>query len=187
MQIRDGHLTLAVNISAVQFAQSNLVKDIAEMLDLCSVDASRLKPEITESFAHEDIEDVVRKIYGLKALGVTMSIDDFGTGCLSLSALKRLPVNQIKIDQSLVRGITSEQSDYVIVKTIIEMAKNFRMHVIAECVKTEALMSLLKHLECELYQGYFLGKPMPIAKFSASLPNLWMSKSTYNNTVSNEN
>jgi predicted signal transduction protein with EAL and GGDEF domain len=165
------HLTLAVNISAVQFAQSNLVTDIAEMLDLCGVDASRLKLELTESVAHEDIDDVVKKMYGLKALGVTLSMDDFGTGYSSLSALKRLPVDQIKIDQSFVRGITSEQSDYVMVKTIIDMAKNFRMNVIAEGVETEAQMSLLQQLGCESYQGYFFGKPMPIASFSALLPN----------------
>jgi EAL domain-containing protein (putative c-di-GMP-specific phosphodiesterase class I) len=138
------------------------------MLQVFGVDASRLKLELTESVVLNDIDDVVRKMHGLKALGVSLSMDDFGTGYSSLSCLKRLPVDQIKIDQSFVRGITSEQSDYVMVKTIIEMAKNFHMNVIAEGVETEAQRSLLEHLGCESYQGYLFGKPMPIANFVRS-------------------
>jgi diguanylate cyclase (GGDEF)-like protein/PAS domain S-box-containing protein len=162
-------LSLAVNISANQFSSATLVEDIADMLLEFGVKASRLKLELTESVVLNDIDDVIGKMHGLKALGVTLSMDDFGTGYSSLSYLKRLPVDQIKIDQSFIRGITTEQSDYVMVKTIIEMAKNFRLNVIAEGVETEAQRSLLKYLGCESYQGSLFGEPLPIAKFSALL------------------
>jgi EAL domain-containing protein (putative c-di-GMP-specific phosphodiesterase class I) len=170
------HLSLAVNISAIEFSHSTIVEDVAEMLQLFGVDASKLKLELTESVVLGDVDDVIGKMHGLKALGVSLSMDDFGTGYSSLSYLKRLPVDQIKIDQSFVRGITSEQSDYVMVKTIIDMARNFRLNVIAEGVETQAQRNLLKEMGCQSYQGYLFGKPMPIENFSALLPKHFPTK-----------
>jgi diguanylate cyclase (GGDEF)-like protein len=163
------HLILAVNVSAKQFNQTDFVDKIDEVLRIYKIDASRLKVELTESVVLNDVNDVVAKMHALKALGVRLSIDDFGTGYSSLSYLKKLPLDQIKIDQSFVRDMTSDQNDAVMVKTIIDMATNFRLNVIAEGVETEAQMSLLKHLGCMSYQGYFFSKPVPIEKFDKLL------------------
>ncbi len=101
----------------------------------------------------------------LKALGVKLSLDDFGTGYSSLAYLKQLPLDQIKIDQSFVRDVITDPSDAVMVKTIIDMAQNFRLNVIAEGVETEAQLAFLKQNECMAYQGYLFGKPVPVAEF----------------------
>jgi len=100
-------------------------------------------------------------------VGVTLSLDDFGTGFSSLSYLKRLPLDQIKIDQSFVRDITTDKSDAVMVKTIIDMAQNFSLNVIAEGVETEAQLAFLKQHDCMAYQGYLFSKPLPIEQFDA--------------------
>jgi EAL domain-containing protein (putative c-di-GMP-specific phosphodiesterase class I) len=105
----------------------------------------------------------------LKALRVRLSMDDFGTGYSSLSYLKQLPLDQIKIDQSFVRDMTFDQNDAVMVQTIIDMAKNFGLNVIAEGVETEAQKILLEQLGCLNYQGYLFSKPLPIARFEALL------------------
>jgi diguanylate cyclase (GGDEF)-like protein len=166
---RTRHLTLAVNISAVQFSHSDLVADVAEMLQKFGLVAGKLKLELTESVVLNDVDDVVRKMHALKALGVSLSMDDFGTGYSSLSCLKRLPLDQIKIDQTFVRDITFENSDCVMVQTIIDMARNFRLDVIAEGVETEAQRDILQHLGCATYQGYLFGRPVPIAQFQELL------------------
>jgi len=159
------HLTLAVNVSARQFKQLDFVEKVAAALEKNKVDASRLKLELTESVVLNDVADIISKMHALKALRVKLSMDDFGTGYSSLSYLKQLPLDQIKIDQSFVRDMTSDQNDVVMVQTIIDMAKNFRLNVIAEGVETEAQQQLLKHLGCMAYQGYLFSKPVPIEQF----------------------
>ena len=109
-----------------------------------------------------DITDVVEKMRRLKELGVQLSLDDFGTGYSSLSYLKKLPLDQLKIDRSFVRDITLDPGDAGMVQSIIDMAKNFRHDVIAEGVETEAQLSFLKHHACMAYQGYFFSKPVPL-------------------------
>jgi diguanylate cyclase (GGDEF)-like protein/PAS domain S-box-containing protein len=163
------HLTLAVNVSAQQFKQHDFVQKVATALHNSKVDTSRLKLELTESVVLNDLTDVIRKMHALKALGVRLSLDDFGTGYSSLSYLKQLPLDQIKIDQSFVRDMTSDPNDAVMVETIIDMARNFRLNVIAEGVETQAQLSLLKHFGCMDYQGYYFGKPVPIAEFEKAL------------------
>jgi diguanylate cyclase (GGDEF)-like protein/PAS domain S-box-containing protein len=160
---RTRQLTLAVNISAVQFSHSDLVADVAGLLQKFGLGAGKLKLELTESVVLNDLDDVVRKMHALKELGVSLSMDDFGTGYSSLWCLKRLPLDQIKIDKSFVRDITCKQSDCVMVQTIIDMARNFHLDVIAEGVETEAQRAMLQHLGCEAYQGYLFGRPVPIA------------------------
>ncbi len=132
--------------------------------------SGRLKLELTESVALDDIDAVVEKMLALRqVLGVTLSLDDFGTGYSSLSYLKRLQLDQIKIDQSFVRDLTTDSSDAVMVKTIIDMAQNFGLNVIAEGVETEAQFNFLKENGCMAFQGYFFSKPVPIEQFEALL------------------
>lgn len=163
------HLTLAVNVSARQFKQHDFVEKVATILDMHGVEASLLKIELTESVVLNDIADVVSKMHALMSLGVKLSMDDFGTGYSSLSYLKQMPLDQLKIDQSFVRDMMSDQNDAVMVKTIIDLAKNFRLNIIAEGVETEAQLSLLQQMGCMSYQGYLFSKPVPIKQFEALL------------------
>jgi diguanylate cyclase (GGDEF)-like protein/PAS domain S-box-containing protein len=166
------NLVLAVNISAQQFMQPDFVEKIASLLQKYSIKASRLKLELTESVVLDELESVVTKMHSLRdVLGVTLSLDDFGTGYSSLSYLKLLPLDQIKIDQSFVRDMTTNTSDAKMVKNIIKMAHNFGLNVIAEGVDNEAQLSLLKKYGCLSYQGYLFSRPIPIEKFELFLFN----------------
>ncbi|MBU4045352.1 MAG: EAL domain-containing protein, partial [Gammaproteobacteria bacterium] len=155
-------LTMAVNVSANQFAMHDFVEHLAAILRQHGTEPSQLKLELTEGVVLNDITDVVEKMRKLKVLGVQLSLDDFGTGYSSLSYLKKLPLDQLKIDQSFVRDITVDQSDAGMVQSIIDMAKNFKHDVIAEGVETEAQLSFLKHHACMAYQGFFFSKPVPL-------------------------
>jgi diguanylate cyclase (GGDEF)-like protein/PAS domain S-box-containing protein len=166
-QTRD--LTIAVNVSAQQFKQHDFVEKIATVIRIYNIEASNLKLELTESVVLNDVTDVVAKMHALKALGVGLSLDDFGTGYSSLSYLKLLPLDQIKIDQSFVRDIATDPNDAVMVQTIIDLAKNFRLNVIAEGVETEVQRAFLSQHGCMAYQGYFFSKPVPIEQFELLL------------------
>jgi diguanylate cyclase (GGDEF)-like protein/PAS domain S-box-containing protein len=159
-------LVLAVNISAQQFKQPAFVDAISIMIHKYGIDPSRLKLELTEGVAAHDIDSIVTKMNTLRnEIGVTLSLDDFGTGYSSLSYLKRLPLDQIKIDQSFVRDITTDESDAVMIKTIIGMAHNFGLNVIAEGVETEEQLAFLIQNGCMAYQGYLFSKPLSIEEF----------------------
>lgn len=162
-------LSLAINVSAQQFKKADFVEKIAACLQYYQVDATRLKIELTESVVLNDIADVVSKMYAIKALRIQLSMDDFGTGYSSLSYLKQMPLDQLKIDQSFVRDMTSNQNDAVMVQTMIDLAKNFHLNVIAEGVETEEQLALLKLMGCTVYQGYLFGKPLPIDQFESAL------------------
>jgi EAL domain-containing protein (putative c-di-GMP-specific phosphodiesterase class I) len=112
-----------------------------------------------------DVAEMVTRMLALRQLGVSLSMDDFGTGYSSLSYLKQLPLDQIKIDQSFVRDISTDPADALMVKTIIDLARNFRLHVIAEGVETPAQLAFLQLHGCGAYQGYLFSKPLPIADF----------------------
>jgi EAL domain-containing protein (putative c-di-GMP-specific phosphodiesterase class I) len=161
------HLQLAVNVSARQFRQADFVAQVRRMLELTAFSPERLKIELTESLVLDSIDDTIDKMQALKALGVRFSLDDFGTGYSSLAYLKRLPLDQIKIDQSFVRDITTDANDAAIVKTIIAMADNLGLEVIAEGVETEAQREFLRRNGCHAYQGYLFGKPVPLDEFEA--------------------
>lgn len=163
------HLTLAVNVSAHQFTQSDFVLKVEDRLRKYGVHAERLKLELTESVVLTNVSEVINKMHALKTLGVKLSLDDFGTGYSSLSYLKQLPLDQLKIDQSFVRDMTTDPNDAVMVQTIVDLAKNFRMNVIAEGVETEEQLSLLVQQGCLTYQGYLFGRPVPIGQFEESL------------------
>lgn len=162
-------LTIAVNVSSHQFKLHDFVDGVATMIRAHHIDPTRLKLELTESVVLNDITDVVVKMHALKGLGVGISLDDFGTGYSSLSYLKQLPLDQLKIDQSFVRDITTDPNDAVMVQTIIDMAKNFGLNVIAEGVETESQLSFLEHHGCMAYQGYLFSKPLPIEEFNKFL------------------
>jgi len=163
------NLVLAVNVSARQFRQPDFVASVRQIIQGSGIDAARLKIELTESLVLHDVADSIEKMHALRAIGVRFSMDDFGTGYSSLSYLKRLPLDQLKIDQSFVRDIVSDPGDAVIVQTIIGMAANLGLAVIAEGVETEAQREFLLKHGCRQFQGYLFGRPMPLADFEAQL------------------
>lgn len=163
------HFHLSVNVSAHQFRQPLFVSLVTQVLQETGANPHLLKLELTESLALDDVDDTITKMSALRAIGVRFSVDDFGTGYSSLAYLTRLPLAQLKIDQSFVRNIGLKATDGVIVQTIIGMARNLGLEVIAEGVETQAQKDYLVAHGCGLYQGYLLGKPMPLAQFEASL------------------
>ena len=162
-------LVLAVNVSAKQFRQGDFVTQVKAALQRHGVDPRRLKLELTESLLLENVEETIATMNALKEFGVKFSLDDFGTGYSSLQYLKRLPLDQLKIDQSFVRDITTDSSDKAIVRTIIAMTQSLNLKVIAEGVETEEQRMLLHEKGCTHYQGYLFGKPMTIEQFEALL------------------
>jgi diguanylate cyclase (GGDEF)-like protein len=162
-------LTLAVNVSAQQFKQPQFVDLVTSALDRHNVNHKRLKLELTESVILSDVAATIEKMQILKGLSVALSLDDFGTGYSSLSYLKQLPLDQIKIDQSFVRDLETDASDAVMVRTIIDLAKNFNLNVIAEGVETLAQLNFLKENGCPAFQGYYFSKPVPIEEFEKLL------------------
>ena len=149
-----GHLRIAVNLSARQFAEPNLVREIARVLDETGLSAACLEVEITESLVMGDVESAIRTMRELKQMGVQLSIDDFGTGYSSLSYLRRFPVDVLKIDRSFVRDIPFSEDDAALVAAIIELARGLRMRVIAEGVETEAQLEYLRRRGCDEVQGH---------------------------------
>jgi len=162
-------LQLAVNVSARQFRQTDFVALVKAVIGQTGIQPHGLKLELTESLVLDNIDDTIAKMTALKALGVRFSMDDFGTGQSSLSYLTRLPLDQLKIDQSFVRNIGIKPSDGMIVQTIIGMATNLGLEVIAEGVETPDQQAFLAHHGCTLYQGYLFGKPSPLPGFEALL------------------
>lgn len=154
-------LHVAINVSVRQFQEASFYDTVSLAMQEMRVPSSRVTLELTESLILENVHEVITKIEALRSLGVRFSLDDFGTGYSSLSYLKRLPLDELKIDQSFVRDINHDNNDAMIVKTIIEMAQNFDLHVIAEGVEDEEQLMYLKENGCHLFQGYFFGKPMP--------------------------
>lgn len=161
------HLTIAVNVSAHQFHHAAFVEQVLETLERTGANAHRLKLELTESVLVSNLDEVVSKMQSLKTWGVRFSLDDFGTGYSSLSYLKRLPLDQLKIDQTFVREICSSQNDAAIAKTIVALGQSLGLAVIAEGVETAMERDLLRSIGCHAYQGYYFSRPLPIAAFEA--------------------
>jgi len=158
-------LNIAVNVSARQFRHEDFVAQVEDVLDKSGINPSRLKLELTESLILNNVEDSISKMQQLKSIGVDFSMDDFGTGYSSLSYLKRLPLDQIKIDQSFVRDISTDPSDAAIVQTIIAMAETLGLMVIAEGVETEAQREFLELRGCPAFQGHLFGEAIPVEQF----------------------
>ena len=162
-------LVLAVNISARQLNADGFVDQVAAVLQASAIAPSRLKLEITESMLLSGIERVIDTMQRIKALGVGFSLDDFGTGYSSLQYLRRLPLDQVKIDQSFVRDIVQHSRDQAIVGTIVAMARSLDLGVIAEGVETLEQRDLLAGRGCKHFQGYLFSKPIPALAFEALL------------------
>lgn len=163
------HLQLAVSVSARQFHQPDFTEQVCAMLKKTAIKADRLKLEFTESLVFDNIDDAIDKMQSLKEIGVSFSMDDFGTGYSSVTYLTQLPFDQLKIDQTFVRNIGIKPADTMIVQTIIGMANNLGMEIIAEGVETEEQRAFLELHGCHIYQGNLTGNAMPLAEFERSL------------------
>ncbi len=161
------HLSLAVNISQAQFRQSDFVNQIFALIERYNIDASRLELELRESMLVNDVQDIIDKMSALRERGVKFSLDDFGTGFSSLSYLKRLPLNKLKIDQSFVRDVLIDSHDAAIVRTVVALGQSLGLAVLAEGVETEGQRQFLLEHGCDLYQGYLFSPALPIAAFNS--------------------
>jgi diguanylate cyclase (GGDEF)-like protein len=164
-QTEMAHLTVAVNVSAHQINRPDFVKQVLAVLEHTGADPRRLKLELTESLLVHNVEQIIEKMFALKARGVGFSLDDFGTGYSSLSYLKRLPLDHLKIDQSFVRDVLTDPNDAAIARTVVALAQSLGLGVIAEGVETEAQRDFLAREGCHAYQGYFFSRPLPIEGF----------------------
>jgi diguanylate cyclase (GGDEF)-like protein/PAS domain S-box-containing protein len=158
-------LHLAVNVSARQFLETEFVDQIIDILNTTEVDPARITLELTESMVLSNITEAASKMAALKKLGIKFAIDDFGTGHSSLSSLQKLPLDQLKIDQSFIHDIADNHDGVIIVQTIIAMANNLGMEVFAEGVETQAQKDFLVEHHCLNFQGYLFGEPMPVDEF----------------------
>lgn len=168
-QPRTAGLTLAVNISVRQFHLPDFVERVQAALDAFGADPRRLKLELTESMLVSSVDDIITKMAALKTRGVSFALDDFGTGYSSLSYLKRLPLDQLKIDQGFVRDILSDPNDAAIARTIVTLGDSMGLDVIAEGVETDAHRQALAAMGCNAYQGYHFGRPVPLEQFEQAI------------------
>jgi diguanylate cyclase (GGDEF)-like protein len=165
-----GPLRLAVNLSPLQLVDQNLFAEVCEILELSGLDPAQLELEITESAVMQNLEEAKLVMNSLKELGVTLAIDDFGTGYSSLSNLQHFPLDRIKIDQSFIRGIVSDDDVREITLTIINMAKRLNLEVIAEGVESESQVICLDEYGCDEFQGFYFSQPLPAKELAALLP-----------------
>jgi EAL domain-containing protein (putative c-di-GMP-specific phosphodiesterase class I) len=152
-------IRIAVNVSAAQFKQQNLIATVQAILAESGLDAKYLELELTENVIISNIE-VLKTVEKLKALGVMLTIDDFGTGYSSLSYLHKIPLDRLKIDSSFIKNIQSPQDDEVIVRAVIAIAKNLKLEVMAEGVQNIDQLNFLKKYDCEEVQGYYFSEPL---------------------------
>jgi diguanylate cyclase (GGDEF)-like protein/PAS domain S-box-containing protein len=169
LQDETAHLTLAVNVSAVQFREADFISRVERAIATHGIDPHSLKLELTESLVLEDVEGCIETMKHLKSLGIGFSMDDFGTGQSSLTYLKRLPLDQLKIDQSFVRDVIDDPNDAVIVRTIIAMSNSMGLDVLAEGVEAADQRDFLLLNGCHRFQGYYFGRPMDVDTFEAKV------------------
>ncbi|MGE4447369.1 MAG: EAL domain-containing protein [Azospira sp.] len=162
-------MTMAVNLSPLQFHRDNLLITVGDALSAASLPAASLELELTESILIQDAEATLATLKAMNAMGVLLSIDDFGTGYSSLAYLKRFTVDKLKIDQSFVRDITSDGDSAAIVRAVVQMASSLKLKTIAEGVETESQAAALRATGCDEVQGYLYARPMPAAECEAYL------------------
>jgi len=162
------HLRLAVNVSARQYRQDKFADSVEKILSDSAINPAQLVLEVTESMML-DVPDAVGKMNALKKLGVTFSMDDFGTGYSSLASLTKLPLSELKIDQSFVRNLVADANDAIIVHATIALGQALGLEVIAEGVETQEQRDLLERSGCQRFQGYLFSRPLPIKEFEALL------------------
>jgi EAL domain-containing protein (putative c-di-GMP-specific phosphodiesterase class I) len=161
--------TISINISGKEIARPDFVDTLMTVLRETGADPNHLGIELTEGSLISTGQDIVQKIMAIRKMGIKFSVDDFGTGYSSLSYLKSLPLNTLKIDRSFVNDIKDASQDVVLVDTIIMMAHNLELGVVAEGVETEQEIFYLKERGCEVFQGYYFSKPVPVATFTEML------------------
>ncbi|MGH4117748.1 EAL domain-containing protein [Clostridium sp.] len=154
------NVPIAVNLSVNQFLNKRIIEDIIKILKETGLNPKYLELEVTENIIMKETEYIIESLKQLKALGVEIAIDDFGTEYSSLNYIKQLPVDKIKIDISFVRGINIKHKDEAIIKVIISLAKNLGLKVIAEGVETKEQLDFLKEQMCDEIQGYYYYKPV---------------------------
>lgn len=159
------HLAISINVSAKQIWQKDFVANVKKIISNSGINLSKLKLEITESILLGDINVIVKKLNELVDFGLSFSLDDFGTGYSSLSYLKYLPINELKIDHSFICGLLDDKMDLIMVKSIIDLGKNFSINVVAEGIEKEAHFEILKKLGCDVYQGFYFSRPLPVSEF----------------------
>ncbi len=155
-------IQLSVNFSPSHFVRYDICEEVSRVLKRTRFPGDRLELEIIENLIGPDVEDIYSKVHAIRDLGVEISIDDFGTAYSSLSRLKQLPLNTLKIDKSFIMDLDNDPDDKTLVKTIITMAHNLNLKVVAEGVETESQYEFVKQQGCDIVQGYLLGKPMPL-------------------------
>jgi diguanylate cyclase (GGDEF)-like protein/PAS domain S-box-containing protein len=166
------HLSIAVNVSVRQFRHPDFVDEVLTAIKHAGIPPEKLKLELTESLLADGIEVTVAKMGSLKEMGVTLSLDDFGMGYSSLSYLKRLPLDQLKIDREFVKDILTDANDAAIARTIVGLAQSLGLGVIAEGVETEEQRAFLARQGCDEYQGYLFCEPLPIDELEAFIDGL---------------
>lgn len=154
-------IAMAVNLSVKQFADDNFLESVKKIITSSSIDSSYLTLELTESLLMDDIDYKIKILDGLKELGVKLSIDDFGTGYSSLSYLRKLPVDELKIDRSFIMDVRSSTDSQAIVSTIIFLADRLKLSTVAEGIENEWELAFLKQQGCQQYQGYLFSRPVP--------------------------
>jgi len=160
---------LSINISPFQFHQSDFVSNVKNALDETGVSPNKVTLEVTEGIVIKNIQAVIDKMRELTSMGIKISMDDFGTGYSSLTYLKKLPLSELKIDQSFVRDLHLDESDAEIAATIIAMAKNLNLSVVAEGVEEESQLTFLRGKGCSIFQGYYFHKPMGASELTKLL------------------
>ena len=161
-----GNLSVAVNLSARQFRQSDLVEQIRDVIADTDMSPEHLEIELTESTVMDDAEQAIRVMKRLRDMGVRISVDDFGTGYSSLSYLRKLPLNSLKIDRSFIADVMHDADDAAIVQTIVSLGRILRLDVVAEGIETETQLTFLRNLGCPVGQGYFFAFPLPAGEFA---------------------
>jgi EAL domain-containing protein (putative c-di-GMP-specific phosphodiesterase class I) len=162
-------MTISINVSPRQFHDTEFVNDVRQILSETSAPATNIIFEVTESLLINSVEDTIARMNELVAMGIRFSIDDFGTGYSSLAYLRRLPLYELKIDQSFVQSIPEDQNSTSIVQSILSLAKNLHLKVVAEGVETQEQANFLYASGCDFLQGYLLAQPISV--------EFWFSKS----------
>ena len=160
---KDFHIN--VNLSVVQLLQQNVVENVGRILSRTGVNPRNIVLEITESFAINDMERVLKIISGLKALGPRIALDDFGTGYSSLNYIKQLPLNIIKVDKTFIDDIVEDEYAQAFVKLIVDLSKTIGTQIVVEGIEDIEQYNLLKEIGVNYIQGYYFGKPVPANQF----------------------
>ena len=162
---KTARLKLAINVSARQFQEPDFVPKIAEVIEKTGANPARLTLELTESVLVDNVEDIIEKMLALKTIGVNFALDDFGTGYSSLFYLKRLPLDQLKIDRPFVRDVLVDPDDAAIARMIVALGQTLGLTVVAEGIETAAQRDFLAESGCHNYQGYFFSPALPQEEF----------------------